>query len=426
MKFTMSRKVLTSALLAAAVAAPAAAFAQDADPEQQEQRREEERAAQREQRAREVEQRQAERAAEAEAERAAAVAGRAAAQAAQEAQRVRGVVQPAVPGIPPAPNVWQVRPAIVQTEPQTYLGVSTRQLTPDVAAHVGDIPKGVGLIVSFLDAEGPAAKAGIKEHDVLVKLDDQWLVNPDQLGVLVRMQEAGASTTLTVHRKGEEEEIEVELVEKELPAVQAFGQLELAPLAVPGEFRQFQQLEGLPGFQGALAPQVFGFEQLDAERRRQIEARVEEAMKRLEEQLENGAMQGAEEQMQALREVLRGRQLDLERLRRDAARPDLFRQGLRSGGRLMITNDDMKLAMLNEDGEITLEVTDADGETVYEGPYPTEAQLEELPEAAREIIEQARQYLPQEGQEGQEEKADDEDEEDPEPSPEPAPRRVRV
>jgi hypothetical protein len=260
-----------------------------------------------------------------------------------------------------APHVWQVRPAQVETKPQTYLGVSTRQLTPDVAAHIGEVPEGVGLIVSFVDAEGPAGKAGLQEHDVLVKIDDQWLINPQQFSVLVRMHKAGDEATLTVYRKGEEQEIGVELIEKELPVAQNFfGQMELTPLAVPGFG------EGLEGLQGELAPMAVpglwrGALELDAARREEIEQKVQEAMRQLEEQMARGQQNMPElrEHMQALRESLRSRELDLERLRRDAAPgSELMQRGLTRGGRLLINNEEMSLSMLNEDDEITVKISD--------------------------------------------------------------------
>jgi hypothetical protein len=59
----------------------------------------------------------------------------------------------------------------------------------------------------------------------------------------------------------------------------------------------------------------------------------------------------------------------------------------------------MSLTMLNNDGEIHVTVTDADGEEVYEGPFPTDEQMEELSDEAQEILEQARKHLPRENPE---------------------------
>src|SRR5690606_22990817 len=143
-------------------------------------------------------------------------------------------------------------------EPQTYLGVSATPVSAELRAHVGEIPRGVGLTVGYIDPVGPAAEAGLKLHDVLVRLDDQLLINAEQLSVLVRMREEGEEVTLTVMRAGEEQEIEVTLGEKELPVAQAQS-LGWAP-AAPGAHYEVVpvpqlNLEMQPFFQGNLTPE---------------------------------------------------------------------------------------------------------------------------------------------------------------------------
>ena len=401
----ISTRMFAGAILAAAVAAtPIYTLAQDPPepPEQPEPREEQDRERQEAERQAQQAQREAQRA-QREAQREVYRAVRPAQQAQraaeeQEVERARARVapMPAVQG--QGPRVFQMRPAIAETKPQTYLGISTRQLTPDVAAHVGEAPEGVGLIVTYLDEEGPAAKAGVKEHDVLVKIDDQWVINPQQLTVLIRMHKAGEEATLTILRKGEEQEVEVELVEKELPVAMVAGNfgghMELMPMAVPGAPVQPMdiaplQLEGLQ-MEG---PWFRGENMLDPARQEEIERKVAEAMKQLEEQLQEHQMPELEQHMKELQETLRERELDMNRLQRDLRRP--LQSGLSRGGRLIINDEDVTLSMLNEDGEVTIKVSDADGETLYEGEFPDEEQIEELPEEAQDIIEQARKYLPQ-------------------------------
>ena len=175
----ISTRMFAGAILAAAVAAtPIYTLAQDPPepPEQPEPREDAERQeAQRDAQRAQREAQQAERAAQRELERAARPAQPAPRAAEEEAQRAREGARARIAPVPgvqgEGPRVFQMRPAVVETKPQTYLGISTRQLTPDVAAHVGEAPEGVGLIVTYLDEEGPAAKAGVKEHDVLVKIE---------------------------------------------------------------------------------------------------------------------------------------------------------------------------------------------------------------------------------------------------------------
>ena len=57
----------------------------------------------------------------------------------------------------------------------------------------------------------PAAKAGLQKNDVLVKLDDQLLTNPNQLKSLVAAKKDGATVKLTYFRRGQQATLEVKL-----------------------------------------------------------------------------------------------------------------------------------------------------------------------------------------------------------------------
>ena len=54
-----------------------------------------------------------------------------------------------------------------------------------------------GLVIKSTEKDGPAEQAGLQENDLITKLDDQWLVNSQQFGVLVRMHKPGDEVTLT-------------------------------------------------------------------------------------------------------------------------------------------------------------------------------------------------------------------------------------
>ena len=105
-----------------------------------------------------------------------------------------------------------VRMAVVRKA--TYLGVATSP-APEALADQLKLPKGVGLLVDFVDAKSPAAAAGLRKTDVLMKLDDQLLVNPAQLLVLVRMRKPKDKVALTLVRETEEQKVAAELGESE-------------------------------------------------------------------------------------------------------------------------------------------------------------------------------------------------------------------
>jgi hypothetical protein len=56
-------------------------------------------------------------------------------------------------------------------EKAAFLGVATSP-APDTLRAQLDLPRGVGLVVDFVEKDSPAEAAGLKVHDVLEKLDD--------------------------------------------------------------------------------------------------------------------------------------------------------------------------------------------------------------------------------------------------------------
>jgi membrane-associated protease RseP (regulator of RpoE activity) len=60
------------------------------------------------------------------------------------------------------------------------LGAKFTALTETQRAQLG-IPAGEGLLVSALQKNGPSAAAGLKQHDILLRLGDRTLAEPDDL-----------------------------------------------------------------------------------------------------------------------------------------------------------------------------------------------------------------------------------------------------
>ncbi|MCS1414493.1 MAG: hypothetical protein M2R46_02216 [Verrucomicrobia subdivision 3 bacterium] len=85
---------------------------------------------------------------------------------------------------------------------RTWLGVHIGRVSETTAAQV-ELKPGRGLIVQHVVQDSPAAEAGLKRFDILTALDDQILVNPDQLQVLVAGYEKDDVISLSVIRGGE-------------------------------------------------------------------------------------------------------------------------------------------------------------------------------------------------------------------------------
>jgi hypothetical protein len=96
----------------------------------------------------------------------------------------------------------------------TFFGVSTDSVSEELRAHL-PLKSGEGITVNHVAADSPAAKAGILEHDILIRMEDQILVEPQQLKTLVKMRKPGDQVKVTLLRKGEQKEVTLTLAETE-------------------------------------------------------------------------------------------------------------------------------------------------------------------------------------------------------------------
>ena len=94
-----------------------------------------------------------------------------------------------------------------------YLGITLRTVTPDVASGLGlSINKGV--LVSYIAADSPAAKAGIKVNDVITSFQNQKVSEASQLIKMLWEYKVGDNVKLTFQRGESEQEAWVTLTER--------------------------------------------------------------------------------------------------------------------------------------------------------------------------------------------------------------------
>ena len=95
----------------------------------------------------------------------------------------------------------------------SYLGVDTRDITPDrvSALHLKDE---AGVEVTMVDQDAPAGKAGLKEHDVILTVNQQKVESVEQLRRLIREIPAGRSVSLEISRDGRPMAIKAQLAER--------------------------------------------------------------------------------------------------------------------------------------------------------------------------------------------------------------------
>ena len=94
-----------------------------------------------------------------------------------------------------------------------YLGVSIGGLTEELAKQF-KVPDTAGALVQDVTPGGPADKAGIKNGDVIRKLNDQTVEGSGQLTAMVTNMNPGTEVTLNIIRDGQPMTLHVTLGER--------------------------------------------------------------------------------------------------------------------------------------------------------------------------------------------------------------------
>ncbi|AWK86732.1 DegQ family serine endoprotease [Azospirillum thermophilum] len=123
-----------------------------------------------------------------------------------------------------------------------WLGVKIQGVTPDIAESVG-LPEARGALVAEVTGGSPAARAGLRQGDVILSYDGKPLSSLRDLTRGVAETKAGSEVTLRVLRDGRETSIPVRidrLTEEQVaaaepeqgakPSVEAVKGMKLAPL----------------------------------------------------------------------------------------------------------------------------------------------------------------------------------------------------
>ena len=85
------------------------------------------------------------------------------------------------------------------TSRRRYLGVRPMELTPDLRAHYG-APRDAGVLIGEVEADSPAAKAGLQVGDVVTAADDEKIEAPSDLSRAIRRKKAGDTVKLDILR----------------------------------------------------------------------------------------------------------------------------------------------------------------------------------------------------------------------------------
>jgi len=92
------------------------------------------------------------------------------------------------------------------------LGVTVQGITADLASSLG-LPSAKGALVSNVEDGSPAARAGIKQGDVITEYNGKAIADSNQLRNNVSSTTPGSTVTMKVFRDGRSETVEAKLGE---------------------------------------------------------------------------------------------------------------------------------------------------------------------------------------------------------------------
>ena len=107
---------------------------------------------------------------------------------------------------PPRPP----RSARVLEDNASYLGIEPRDVTPERQSAL-KLNSDKGVEVMMVDADAPAGKAGLKEHDVILSYTGKQIDDVNQLRSLIRETKPGTKVNLGISRDGKQMNMTAEM-----------------------------------------------------------------------------------------------------------------------------------------------------------------------------------------------------------------------
>jgi hypothetical protein len=232
-----------------------------------------------------------------------------------------------------------------EMERATFLGVEVTLVPPALSAQLG-LDHGTGLVVAGVAPKSPAAGI-LQQHDVLLQLDDQILIESRQLSVLVRNHKEGDEVSLTYLRGGKKATAKVKLGVHEVP--------------------KFSWHEGQGG--GSM-PAIIGIGRGEGPGG----------------EPENRQRAEVDRLLGMLRRPGQGDPVRIEIDRREG--PGVRAMSINTANSNLVFNDDQgALELSSKDGRKSLVAKDASGREVFSGPVSTPEERKALPPELRERLE---------------------------------------
>ncbi|KAB2642144.1 MAG: PDZ domain-containing protein [Verrucomicrobia bacterium] len=268
----------------------------------------------------------------------------------------------AAPAAPAAPAKRAAAPAAAKTAP--YLGIGSGDVPEVLATHLG-LKAGAGIVIRALDPDGPGAKAGLTQHDVITRIAGQVVGSQADLVKQIRSHQTG-------------DEITVDLIHHGQPATKSIT------------------LAARPDGDGVAAiPQELDTLMLDGMPQEQAK-RIRDAIGRQLRAMQNGAV---------IPEAIPGNDLPkmgdaMKEMQKRVA--DALKNGMQAPGGLQVAPGGVQvqgaaiIRMADDQGSIELKsadggkeatLRDKDNKVTWTGPWDTEQDKAAAPPAVRSRLE---------------------------------------
>jgi len=114
-----------------------------------------------------------------------------------------------VTGVAPVAGATPL-PAPGDTHSAAYMGVMVDNVSPELASSL-HLKDGNGAVITGVDQDGPACRAGLKKGDVVVGFKGKPVEGAEQLADLIHSNTPGATVSMTIVRDGQNKDVSVTL-----------------------------------------------------------------------------------------------------------------------------------------------------------------------------------------------------------------------
>lgn len=251
---------------------------------------------------------------------------------------------------------------------RTWVGVATTGIDYALREHL-ELAEGFGIQVIEVIPGSPADLGGLRNNDIITHFEDQHLISPEHLSILVKTKKSGEKVAFTIIRKGKEEVIDVTLGETD-----------------EDRFNRFPSPHNLPpGHRFPPLPNRDDPQWQESMKRHQDF--WEDWMNRNRPEWRGNPSRGDGPPKEEGSEPKKPQEPAEGRPPSVSVNPGFPLRVFGSEGVLKIDNEKGELTLTRKDNDHTLEIKDAEGKVIHSGPFDPALGIKSLPDAARQQLE---------------------------------------